>query len=223
MIKVGAITIGQAPREDVTCDMLPILGNNIELLQAGGLDGLTHEEIQQFAPQEGDYVLVSKLLDGTSVTFAEKHILHRLQQCIHKLEAQGASIILFICTGEFPEVFTAKVPLIFPYKILNALVPVLAHRSKIAVLTPDTLQIKQSETKWRNYVQDVVAIPASPYSDEGELVAAADRIKTLDVDLVVMDCIGYTEEMKQKLRGLTGKNIILSRTIVARAVREMID
>ena len=46
MIKVGAITIGQSPRTDVTQDILPLLGDQVELLQAGGLDGLTREEIE---------------------------------------------------------------------------------------------------------------------------------------------------------------------------------
>lgn len=39
MIKVGAITIGQSPRTDVTQDILPLPGDQVELLQAGGLDG----------------------------------------------------------------------------------------------------------------------------------------------------------------------------------------
>ena len=52
-MKIGAITIGQAPREDVTCDVLPFLGEGVILLQAGGLDGLSKEEIAQFQPEQG--------------------------------------------------------------------------------------------------------------------------------------------------------------------------
>ncbi|MEG0020179.1 MAG: AroM family protein [Oscillospiraceae bacterium] len=223
MVKIGAITIGQSPRKDVTPDMLPILGDNIELIQAGGLDGLTREEIETFVPTEGDYVLVSKLRDGSNVKFAERYILPRLQECINKLEKEGASSIIFLCTGDFPDVFTSTVPLIFPCKVLNALVPAVAQRSKIAVITPDVMQVKQAENKWRDFVKEVTAIPASPYKEEQELLDAAAIIKNLDVDLVVMDCIGYTQEMKDKVRALTGKNIVLSRTILARVVRELVD
>lgn len=74
-MKIGAITIGQAPRVDVTADIMDIFGGNIELFQRGGLDGLTREEIETFKPEEGDYVLVSRLTDGSSVTFAERYIL----------------------------------------------------------------------------------------------------------------------------------------------------
>ena len=37
-MKIGAITIGQAPRVDVTCDIMDIFGGKIELLQRGGLE-----------------------------------------------------------------------------------------------------------------------------------------------------------------------------------------
>ena len=49
-MKIGAITIGQAPRVDVTADILSIFDDSLELLQAGGLDGLTREQIAEFAP-----------------------------------------------------------------------------------------------------------------------------------------------------------------------------
>ena len=98
-MKVGAVTIGQAPRTDVTCDLIPIFGGKIDLLQRGGLDGLTSDDILKFAPSDRDYVLVSKLLDGSSVTFAEKYILPRLQQAIRDLEAEGAELIVFFVPG----------------------------------------------------------------------------------------------------------------------------
>lgn len=100
-MKIGAITIGQAPREDVTCDVLPFLGEGVILLQAGGLDGLSKEEIAQFQPEQGDYVLISKLQDGTSVVFAEKYILPKLQSCIGRLEEQGRSSSCFSVPAGF--------------------------------------------------------------------------------------------------------------------------
>ena len=40
-MKIGAITIGQAPRTDVTADIMRLFDGKVELLQRGGLDGLT--------------------------------------------------------------------------------------------------------------------------------------------------------------------------------------
>ena len=47
-MKIGAITVGQAPRVDVTADIMDILGHRTELLERGGLDGLSREEIERF-------------------------------------------------------------------------------------------------------------------------------------------------------------------------------
>ena len=135
-MKVGAITIGQSPRTDVVQELFPLMGEQVELIQAGALDGLTREDIQAFAPGPEDYTLISRLRDGSSVMIAERHILPQLQQCIERLEEQGVNLILFLCTGDFPAVFHSKVPLIFPCKVLNGLVPALSNRGKIAVVVP---------------------------------------------------------------------------------------
>lgn len=223
MIKVGAITIGQSPRDDVTKDLFPLLGDEIELVQAGGLDGLSREEIETFTPVEGDYVLISRLRDGSSVIFAERYILPRLQNCIDTLEAQGVQAILFLCTGDFPAVFHAKVPLIFPCKVLNGLVPALASREKIAVITPTPQQLEQSQNKWKQYVREITAFAASPYAEQEELDEAARKVAEMDVDLAVMDCIGYSAEMKQRFCELSGKPVILSRTLAVRALMELLS
>ena len=160
MRKVGAITIGQAPRTDVTKDILPLLGEEVELIQAGGLDGLTREEIQAFAPGPDDYVLISRLQDGSSVIFA--------------------------------------------------------------VIPPTPQQVAQSEAKWKEYVSEIIAIPASPYGSAEELDRAAQKVAELDVDLAVMDCIGYSAEMKARFREHSGKSVMLSRTLAARALMELL-
>ena len=142
-MKVGAITIGQSPRADVVQELLPLMGEQVELIQAGALDGLTREDIQAFAPGPEDYTLISRLRDGSSVMFAERHILPQLQQCIDRLEEQGVNLILFLCTGDFPAVFHSKVPLIFPCKVLNGLVSALSNRGKIAVVVPTPQHVEQ--------------------------------------------------------------------------------
>ena len=221
-VKIGAITVGQSPRVDVTPDLWPIFGPNVELIEAGGLDGLSREEIETFVPEEGDYVLVSRLKDGSSVTFAERYVLPRLQQCIDRLEEEGVRLILFFCTGDFPDNFRHKVPLIFPNQILFGLVPVLCA-GKLAAVTPSEKQLEQSQKKWGGYGLEVESYAASPYGEMEAVEAAAREIAKTDADLVLLDCIGYTAEMKRMVAKITGKNVILSRTILARAVMELLD
>lgn len=222
-MRLGAITIGQAPRTDVTGDIEGILPPGTELLQGGGLDGLTRQEIEAFAPEEGDYVLVSRLNDGSSVTFAEKHILPMLQKRINELEEQGASLIMFFCTGSFPDTLTSKVPLIFPCEILLRMVPLLTKQSSIIVITPSKAQLRQSREHWEKYVSKVKVIGATPYGGWEELMEAAEEAKEEAGDLIVLDCIGYTSEMKKLFHETTGKNVVLPRTLLARVAAEIAD
>ncbi|SNS07264.1 protein AroM [Anaerovirgula multivorans] len=221
--KLGAITIGQSPRVDVIPEMVEFLGDNVEVIEAGALDGLTYEDILAFQPEDDDYVLVSKLKDGKSVKFAERYILPRLQECIDKLEREGADVILFICTGVFPDIFKSKKPILYPQKILHGVTPQLVDKGKLAVITPDKDQVVQSQKKWCETGVEVIAVPASPYTKEDELSGAITMLKKKDIDVIVMDCIGYNQAMKKKVSEGTGKPVVLARTMVARVLGEILN
>ena len=51
----------------------------------------------------------------------------------------------------------------------------------------------------------------------------AAEIRPEETDLIVLDCIGYTMEMKEQIHQLTGKPVILPRTLTARVIRELGD
>ncbi|HCA41385.1 MAG TPA: AroM protein, partial [Aminobacterium sp.] len=74
---LGTVTIGQAPRTDIIPDIMPILGENVEVVESGALDGLTKDEVAEMAPKKDDYVLVTRMQDGSSVTVAERYITAR--------------------------------------------------------------------------------------------------------------------------------------------------
>lgn len=222
--KLGVITIGQSPRTDVISEMTPYLGENVEIVQAGALDGLTYEEILEFKPKEDDYVLVSKLKDGRSVKFSERYILSRLQDCIDKLESKGIELILFICTGVFPDIFVSSKPILYPQKILHGVVPNLLGKGKLAVITPDNEQIIQTQEKWGEAGTEVIVMSSSPYSIEDELpYTIAQLKKEKDIDIIVMDCIGYDQDMKKRVFEGVGKPVILARTMIARLVGEILN
>lgn len=223
-MKIGAVTIGQAPRVDVTADIMRIFDDSVELVQAGGLDGLTKEQIAEFAPEKDDYVLVSRLQDGSSVTFAERYILPRIQDAVTRMEDEGCSLIMMFCTGNFPETLSSKkIPMIYPCELLNRLVPLMTKKSDIICMTPSPLQVEQTESKWRRYVEHMISVVASPYGEWDVLEKAAEEVKDLAADLIVLDCIGYTQEMKEMFAKVTGKKVVLPRTLLARVVSELTD
>ena len=221
-MKIGAVTVGQAPRTDLTPDILPLLGEHVEFMERGALDFITPEEILQIQPEEGDYVLVSRMRDGSQIRFAERKILNRIQEAIEDLQKRGAECILMLCTGKFPKAFQSEVPLIYPYDLLGAIVPLLAENRDVAVMIPDKSQEKQCARRWSRLEGRVTVVSGSPYKGIEGVREAAQQMKGGRNSMVILDCMGYTQEMKNEVYRITGKPVILPRTLLARVVREYI-
>ena len=221
MKKIGAITIGQAPRTDVMEDLDDILRGDVELIQAGALDLLTLEEVETLRPDGTGNTLVSRMRDGTGVMLQEQKILPLLQQRIHDLEEQGVSAILIMCTGEFPETFVSRVPLIHPSKVICNVVAALGNLSRIGIITPEEAQIEDIQKKWRPIVETVIPVQWNPYL-ESESESAVSRLRDEQVDLAVMDCFGYSRKMRDFAAQALGKPVILSRTMAARVLLEIV-
>jgi protein AroM len=217
---IGAVTIGQAPRVDIIPELMEILGPGIEVKEAGALDGLNKEEIAAFAPKAGDYVLVTRLADGSSVKVAEQHITPRITEKIQGLFEQGIEVVALLCTGEFQLARTGL--LVRPQPILYNVTQAVADGLKIGVVSPAADQIPQSQKRWRGVGSKQVMVAASPYGDIANLDKASDVLKGENVQLVVLDCMGYTLAMQERVRNITGVPVILARGIFARVLKELI-
>jgi protein AroM len=222
MKKIGAVTIGQAPRTDVMSDIAPILGNDVEIVEAGALDGLSKEEISKFAPAAGDYILVTRLKDGSSVQVAEQYITPRIIEKINGHFKNGIPLVLLLCTGDFPG-FDEGGLLIRPQRVLFNTVQAVAQGQKLGVLMPSPDQIPQGMEQWGKVSGQLKIAGASPYVDGLEAVKkAAGELAAWGPALTVLDCIGYTMAMQDAVREITGKPAILGRGIAARLVKELI-
>ena len=99
MAKLGTLTISQAPRADITPILDAVLGAELPRLHAGVLDGLPRQDIDRdFAPRPGGALLITKLLDGTSVVIYRERTEQAAQAKLAALEAVGCSTILMLCT-----------------------------------------------------------------------------------------------------------------------------
>jgi len=221
-LKIGLVTIGQSPRTDVTPIMKKALGPEVELVEKGALDGLTREEIDMFAPAAGDHVLVTRMRDGTSVEVARRYVFPRVQKCIEELEEIGVDLTLLLCTAEFPEIKTKKL-LIHPDKLIANIVWGILNRGKLAVVVPAKKQIPLARRKWKNKGISLIIATANPYGEVKASKEVANFLAKQNVDLIVLDCIGFTPKIKELFRRLTGKPVILPQTVIGRILKELIS
>jgi protein AroM len=219
MKTVGAITIGQTPRDDVAAEMEAVLGAGVRVVQAGALDGLERREIDALAPTADDDALITRLRDGADVLVAKSRIVPRLQACLDRLAGDAdASVIL--CAGVFPA-FRSTHPVVMPERCMAAMVDAVFDGRRLGVIVPIEHQRASYRTRWSRVDPDVAVAVASPYDDPARLVDAAESLRRAGASLVVMECMGFTGRMKQIVREVTGAPALLPATVLARFLAEI--
>ena len=63
----------------------------------------------------------------------------------------------------------------------------------------------------------------NPYDANSAVESAAAEMVRKQADIIILDCMGYTRKMKSRMEELTGKPVILPRTLVARIVGELLE
>jgi protein AroM len=217
---IGAVTIGQAPRDDLVPQLEDALGKSFTIIQVGALDGLSKEEIESQFEKSSGALLVTRLRGGAEVRLKESLVTPRLRDCVQSLQDR-VDLILFLCTGDFPDMASSR-PILFPGPLLQNVVSSLSA-NRVGVLTPAAEQIEPQRARWDRLVRSVVLDHASPYGSPMDLEAAAERLGGAGVDVVAMDCIGYTREMKQLVSARIGRPVITASSLLARVATELLE
>lgn len=218
---IGLVTIGQSPRVDVVPDMAAILGPDVEIREAGALDGLARGEIDALAPTGDDEILVTRLRDGTSVFLGKPKIVPLVEARIAALEGDGAALTALLCTGAFPRLRASR-PLIQPQPLLLGLLRATSWPGRLGVLTPSVRHVPQTQARWRRDGFDAVVAPLSPYEEEDAAAVqrAARAMTNGGAGLIVMDCMGFRRKTRDELRALTGVPVLLANLLLARVLAE---
>ena len=220
MGRVGLLYIGQSPKEDYVSFFRAGLPEGSEILQAGAMDDLTLEEIRALPVREGEPILVMQTRDLVTVTASKAQVEDRLAGKIKLLENLGAQVIVVLCTGKFP-CLSSKALLLEPSEILFKTVASVSRGRKVGVITPLPEQIPQTRDSWQAVGIDPLLEAASPYESLDPVIEAGLRLKEKGADLIVLDCMGFTEEAKDAVRRASSRPTVCARTIVRRVLGEL--
>ena len=163
--------------------------------------------------------------DGAEVHVARSHILLNLQKCISHLEYLGAELILMFCTGELGS-FCSSIPLLEPGVLLRQTVPLACSSRHIITLTPSPAQADQSERRWRSWLPEFTftSLPVSPYAVPPDFSEAIKTIsRSSDTGLVIMDCLGFSMQMKKELEKQCTKKILLPREVLFSKAADLLE
>lgn len=220
MTTIGFVTIGQAPRTDVTPAILEAFPEDIEHVEVGALDEFDSAAAVEAAvgPVEGKPLFVTRLADGSSVSVDRAAVIDLVRKRISEIEDKVGAIGM-LCTGNFPS-FEAAVPVLEPSELLHAWVHGIAPGAHVGVIMPEPEQLDQTIEKWGDDFE-VTTAAGSPYGNADEVSAAAHEIGT-ETDVIVMDCIGYDADMKRTVQEITDTGVLLGRSVLAKTASELL-
>jgi protein AroM len=221
--KLGTLTIGQAPRADIT----PILDTHVDpalpRIHAGVLDGLSRAEIaEQFSPRPGGAVLITRLLDGSSVIIDKEATETAARAKLAALEEAGCTTVLMLCTGAFETLHCKTARLVEPDRILPPTVAAAAQDAQVGIVVPLIEQAASEAVKWAPLKREPIYAAASPYADgETALESAARDLADRGAALILMDCMGFVERHREVAARASGLPVILSNAMIAKVLSEI--
>jgi protein AroM len=221
---LGTLTIGQAPRPDVTPILDQYIPESLARIHRGLLDGLSRDQIAgAYAAKPGDTVLVTRLSGGSSVELSAQKVHRALQARLDALEEEGCNIVLLLCTGAFEGLHLRRGFLLEPDRIIPPAVAGLTRDRQLGIIVPVASQITSESGKWRALARPPIFAAASPYTDTLDVVAETGvSLARRGAQALLLDCIGFTEAHRGELARVCGLPVILSNALMAKVVGEMV-
>ncbi|MDP9356098.1 MAG: AroM family protein [Chloroflexota bacterium] len=224
MQTIGFVTIAESPRDDVVPDIRRMLPPDVRVVERGNLDGLTAAETAALAPEPGEVGIVARLKSGGETLLSHQKILPRMQRLVTELvEDEGADLVVVLCGADWTAI-RSPVPLVNPGRLFPGVISALAHGRKLGVVKPSAGQVDAERERYRRLGIEAIVTSASPYAGDERLrlaERAGEFLQDEGCDLIWMTCIGMDEPMREIVAGVTGKPVVLAKSILGRVVAEL--
>ncbi len=212
------VTLGQTPRTDLVPELSSCLPRGTTVREVGALDGLDIPGVRALEPAPDAPRLVTRLIDGSQAVVDKAWMHARLREVLDALPEDPATVTVLLCTGDFPGLRGPGVFLHARPLVDHGVAALCAGMRRIGVLLP--LEEQVEDFHWApGPGQEVDFAWASPYDGDG-FEEAGRTLKGSDV--VVLHCMGYTEEHRLRVSRAAGRPALLARRLVASAVAQLL-
>jgi protein AroM len=212
------LTLGQAPREDVTPTFRAILGDGVRIVERGALDGLDGPALAAITAGPGEDPMETRLGSGPAIGLRREALVPLLVEAGWALE-RDCDLVVLLCSGEFPVLAAACPRIVQPIHLLRGILHGLAGGRQLGWIGPASDQPSACE-QWAPYVPNLICEPASPYQPLAAALQAAESLVRRGAEMIFLDDMGFREEHRAAI-AVHGLPVFCATTLVARILRDL--
>lgn len=203
---LGLLLPGQSPWPQAAAALGAFLAPDVDLVQAGALDGRSREELVALRPADPFGSLRVRLRDG-SFAQVDAHLLApRLQAALEKLQRWGADAVVLLTCAQLPPL-QSRCLLVEPWRALPPLVAGLLPRGRLALVLPRHAPGASYRRKWEAVADRAVFLEADPFAPGENWGSLARQME--GASLVVLDSMGFLREAKEELQRVQRAPVLL--------------
>lgn len=220
--EIGFITLGQSPRPDILSEMRNLLDPDLIPAERGALDGMTSRQVEALRPTGGEDTLLTRLADGTPVVVEKGMLVPLLNERIAELEDEGVGMVALLCTEAFAGLQSRGI-LLSPWELMCRTLRAMLPTGRIGVLGPLAAQAESVRHRWERATGlDTCVQIAPPYQESNDWSRLGEEFLREKVQVIVLDCFGYTKHVQNQLYSRTGKPVLLPRLLLAGWIRTLL-
>lgn len=209
-----------------------------ELIVVGAQDGLSDDELRTLSEAVEPGAFVDALSDGTMIYLRKEDVVSNMRRQAEALREQGVTASMICCTMDYSEledIENLMIPAKFVESAALALVP---KGSTIGVLNPIEATMDYEVQKWKKIdgytIVNRAAAPLVDGSPEAELltkeerasaeerpVEAARELVAQGADIIVLDCMGFSEKHHRAVSKATGKPVIEPQSLLGKTMETL--
>jgi len=193
--RIGALTISQSPRHDLT-QPLHHAFPDAEIIEVGALDFIDVNNLHDGS--DAYYPLTTSLNSGEVVTLDRDFLSPLLQDGLDDLKHRGVDATILLCAGDFRMDVIGE-NFVIPTNVAQSILKTM-NMTDMLVISPIELQNKPIKDKWlaKNFQPTVVTMPSD--TSTAQRIDWINQQVTEKHSCIVLDYVGYPMEEVRKLQ-----------------------
>ena len=200
-----------------------------ELVVRGSQDGMTDEELRALSEGVEPNSYAEILEDGSTVNITREIVLEGMQDQARRLLDDGCDAVMICCTLPWEELDAMR-DVVTPCSVLEDTAAALAGAGgAIGVMQPVEAAMDEEIKHWLALgercgltVHARYAAPQVPGEDvafsDDQFAEVARSLAEQEVDVIVMDCMAYTEQHRSVVAETSGKPVLRAMQLTGQLV-----